>query len=104
MGVVHSVSLGDELLNTFNILVVNVFLFIVFLNFFIVTASRVCKRLLLLFLYMIIALLIRIFLMSGDLSLSVSLLCYVIICCFIRLILEKWLVRRQESVVVVWPM
>ena len=49
---------------------------------------------------MIFVWLIRIFLISEDLSLSVSLLCFVIRCCFIALISERWYVRQQESVVV----
>ena len=72
------------------ILVVNAILFSVF---FIVFASRIYK----------LFLLCRIFLMSGDLGLSVSLLCFVIINCFVALMLERWKVRRRESVVVVRP-
>ena len=44
--------------------------------YFIVIASRICKRFLLLFSYKIFVLLTRIFLISGDLSLSVSSLCF----------------------------
>ena len=51
---------------------------------------------------MIFVLLIWIFLMSGDLSLSVSLLCFISICCFMALMSERWWVRRWASVVVVW--
>ena len=67
--------------------VVNDIIFIVgyFFLCFIVIASKICKQFLLLSFYMIFVLLIRIFLMSGDLSLSVSLLCFVIICCFMEL-------------------
>ena len=87
MGLVLSPRMGGYLLNTFDmfILVVNAILFIV-VFFFIVIASKICKRFLLLFLCMIFVLLIRIF-MSGELSLS--LLCFVIICCFMALTLER---------------
>ena len=40
---------------------------------------------------------------SRGLSLSVSLLCFVIRCCSIVLMSERWYVMRRESVVVVWP-
>ena len=51
---------------------------IVFLKFFI----EFVNGFYLLFLYMIFVLLISIFLISGGLSLSVPLLCFVITCCF----------------------
>ena len=70
--------------------VVNAILYIVGFYFFIVIASRICLRFLLLSLYMIFVLLIRIFPMSGDLSLSVSLLYLVIRCCFMAIISERW--------------
>ena len=51
-----------------------------FLTNFIIIGSRICKRLLLLFLYMIFVLLIRIFLISGDFSFSVFImLCHYIL-------------------------
>ena len=93
MWLVHSFRMIAKLWDTFNmsICVVNTILFIgFFLNIFIVIASKICKRFLLLFSYMIFVLLIRIFLLSGDLSLLVSLLCVVIICCFMVLMSERW--------------
>ena len=67
-------------MNTFNIfiLVVNAVLFIGDFLFFIVSVSRIFKRFLLLFLYMIFVLLIRIFLMSGDLSAFIMLCHYML--------------------------
>ena len=63
--------LFEWVLNTVNMFIplVNVILFLVFFKFFSVIASSVCERFLLLFLYLIFVLLIRISLMSGDLSL-----------------------------------
>ena len=74
----------------------NTILFIISFFIFMLIASRICKWFLLLFLYMIFVLLIRIFLISGDLSLSVSLLYYIIIIksCFMALMSERWYIRQ----------
>ena len=57
--------------------------------YFNIIASRICKLFLLLFLYMIFGLFISIFLISEDLSLSMSLLCFVIRYCFMTLMTKE---------------
>ena len=82
MGLVQSVRMGGSLLNTFNMFkfVVNAILFIVFFIFLNYCFDDLYKFFffLLLLLYVIFVLLFRIFLMFGDLSLSVYFSCFVI--------------------------
>ena len=87
----------------FNMLKAVLFI-VVFFYFFKLIASRIWRRFLLIFLYMIFVLLMKIFLISEDLSLSVSFLYFVIRCCFIAFMADRWYLRRRESIVVVWPM
>ena len=72
--------MAGDLLKIFKmlILVLNAILFIIIFFYFIVIASRICKLVLLLILYIIFVLLSRVFLISGDFGVSVSLLCFAI--------------------------